>query len=134
MPVLPAASGNPEPSKASSIYERVGGHEAIRTVVEELYARVLADEALSPFFTGTNMTRMKGLQVEYFSAVLGGPHPYVGVPMRQVHRGRGITRFHFDRVAGHLADALCAAGVPDPLLAQILTEVSPLADDISSGP
>lgn len=124
-------SDTPEPDSDSSIYERVGGHDALEAVVEELYARVLADETLRPFFLGTNMTRMKGRQVEFFSAALGGPDLYVGVSMKHIHRGRGITRGHFDLVAGHLTDALTATGVPADLRDQIITVVSSLADDIA---
>ena len=49
------------------------------------------------------MSRLKGKQVEFFAAALGGPQPYSGAPMRQVHQGRGITMAHFTMVAEHLA-------------------------------
>ncbi|MBB5918423.1 hemoglobin [Nocardia transvalensis] len=116
------------------IYDRIGGHEALEAVVEDFYVRVLADDQLSPFFTGTNMSRLKGRQVEFFAAALGGPGPYTGAPMKQVHQGRGITMEHFGLVAGHLTEALKAAGVPDDLVAQIIGAIAPLADDITSGP
>jgi hemoglobin len=61
------------------------------------------------------MSRLKHKQVEFFAAALGGPDPYTGAPMRQVHRGRGITMHHFNLVAGHLTDSLVAAGVPDDI-------------------
>jgi hemoglobin len=98
----------PEPN---TIYDRIGGHEALEVVVDDFYVRVLADGQLSGFFTGTNMNRLKGKQVEFFAAALGGPEPYTGAPMKQVHQGRGITMHHFSLVAGHLAEALAAAGV-----------------------
>lgn len=129
---FPSPSGSV--SDVPSIYEQIGGREALETVVDDFYVRVLADEAASPFFTGTNMSRMKGRQVEFFAAALGGPDPYRGASMKQVHRGRGITRYHFDLVVGHLTAALTAAGVPSELVAQITAAVSPLADDIASNP
>lgn len=103
-----------------SIYDKIGGHEAIEVVVEDFYVRVLADDQLSAFFSGTNMSRLKGKQVEFFAAALGGPEPYTGAPMKQVHQGRGITMHHFSLVAGHLADALTAAGVPSETITEIL--------------
>lgn len=48
-----------------SIYDKIGGHEAIEVVVEDFYVRVLADDQLSAFFSGTNMSRLKGKQVEF---------------------------------------------------------------------
>jgi hemoglobin len=120
----------PEPT---SIYDRIGGHEAIEVVVDDFYIRVLADDQLSGFFTGTNMNRLKGKQVEFFAAALGGPEPYTGARMKQVHQGRGITMYHFNLVAGHLADALAAAGVTSETVTAILSAIAPLAPDIASG-
>ncbi len=119
----------PEPN---TIYDRIGGHEAIEVVVEDFYVRVLADSQLSGFFTGTNMNRLKGKQAEFFAAALGGPEPYTGAPMKQVHQGRGITMHHFSLVAGHLADALAAAGVPAATVTEILGAIAPLAPEIAS--
>lgn len=116
----------------TSIYEQIGGAEALEAVVYDFYGRVLADDALAGFFTGTNMARLKGKQVEFFAAALGGPEPYTGAPMRQVHQGRGITVHHFNLVAGHLTDSLSAAGVPDEIVAQIIGAIAPLADDIAT--
>jgi hemoglobin len=116
----------------TTIYARVGGHEAIEAVVADFYVRVLADEQLRGFFAGTNMNRLKGKQVEFFAAALGGPDPYTGAPMKQVHQGRGITMHHFSLVAGHLSDALTAAGVPAGTVVEILGAIAPLAPDIAS--
>ncbi|MBX9983435.1 MAG: group 1 truncated hemoglobin [Mycobacterium sp.] len=118
----------------SSIYQQIGGGEALEAVVEDFYARVLADEELAGFFSGTNMARLKGKQVEFFAAALGGPEPYTGASMSQVHRGRGITMHHFNLVAGHLSDSLDAAGVPGDIVEQIIGAIAPLASDIASVP
>src|SRR6476661_798408 len=122
-----AKDRKPEPA---TIYDRIGGHEAIEVVVEDFYVRVLADDQLSGFFSGTNMSRLKGRQVEFFAAALGGPEPYTGAPMRQVHQGRGITAHHFDLVAGHLTESLATAGVPAGTVEQIIGAIAPLADEI----
>jgi hemoglobin len=50
-----------------------------------------------------------------------------------VHQGRGITMHHFSLVAGHLAEALAAAGVPSETVTEILSAVAPLAPEIASG-
>jgi hemoglobin len=116
----------------NTIYDRIGGHEALEVVVDDFYVRVLADGQLSGFFTGTNMNRLKGKQVEFFAAALGGPEPYTGAPMKQVHQGRGITMHHFSLVAGHLAEALAAAGVSPATVTEILSAIAPLAPEIAS--
>jgi hemoglobin len=127
---LVATFRKPEPT---SVYHRIGGHQALEVMVEDFYARVLADGQLAGFFTATNMNRLRVKQVEFFAAALGGPEPYTGAPMKQVHQGRGITMYHFNLVAGHLSDALAAAGVPSPTVTEIIGAIAPLAPDIASG-
>ena len=113
-----------------TIYEAIGGDTALVAVVDDFYGRVLADPDLAGFFAGTNMTRLKGRQVEFFAAALGAPARYTGASMRDAHRGRAIAQRHFDLVAGHLVASLAAAGVPDATVSQIVAAVAPLAGDI----
>ena len=120
-------------SADASIYDAIGGEQALTAVVDDFYNRVIDDPALAGFFMGTNMTRLKGRQVEFFAAALGGPDIYTGASMRQAHQGRGIAQEHFDLVAGHLVAALSGAGVPQPLIGQIVGVVAPLSADIVSG-
>jgi hypothetical protein len=76
----------------ATIYETIGGEAALVAVVDDFYARVLADPQLTGFFAGVSMPRLKGKQVEFFAAALGGPQAYQGPSMRQVHTGRGISQ------------------------------------------
>jgi hemoglobin len=115
-----------------SVYDRIGGQASLVAVVDDFYDRVLADERLAGFFTGTVLSRLKSRQVEFFAAALGGPAPYRGASMRGVHHGLGITQEHFDLVAGHLVAALGAAGVDEPTVGEIVGAIAPLADDIVS--
>lgn len=123
-------SGAVEPT----IYQAIGGDPALAAVVDDLYARILRDPELRGFFAGANMPRLKGRQVEFFAAALGGPQPYRGASIREVHRGKGICQEHFDLVAAHLAAALSDAGVPDDTVGQILATIAPLASQILSRP
>jgi hemoglobin len=115
-----------------SIYEAIGGEPALIAVVDDFYVRVLTDPQLAGFFAGVNMTRLKGKQVEFFAAALGGPQVYQGPSMRQAHTGRGIGQADFDKVAVHLTAALAAAGVPAGIIAQIADAITPLAGEIVS--
>jgi hemoglobin len=129
--MIPEMTGN-LPRVQPSLYEIIGGEAALSPAVDEFYDRVLADPELRGFFAGTNMTRLKGRQVEFFAAALGGPVPYVGASLRDAHQGRGIEQKHFDLVAGHLIAALRAAGVPPDVIDQIAGAITPLASQIVS--
>jgi hemoglobin len=125
-----------EPSMSAhagtSIYNAIGGEPALVAVVDNFYERVTGDPELAGFFAGTNMAKLKGRQVEFFAAALGGPHTYTGATMREAHRGRGIGQEQFDLAAGHLVAALGAAGVPDETINQITGLIGPLAEEIVS--
>lgn len=116
----------------TSIYERIGGQEALIAVVDDLYDRVLADPGLAGYFAGTNLSRLKGRQVEFFTAALGGPDQYRGLSMKDVHRGRGIDQAAFDRVAELLSDSLLDAGIGEATTKEIIELIAPLSKDIVS--
>jgi hemoglobin len=113
-----------------SIYDTIGGENALVSVVDDFYDRVLADPDLASYFAGANMTKLKGRQVAFFAEALGGPALYDGASMREAHLGRGISLSAFTKVAEHLTDSLTAAGVPDDIVATIIGTIAPLADDI----
>ena len=116
----------------TSIYDAIGGEAALAAVVDDFYMRVTGDSELARFFAGTNMAKLKGRQVEFFAAALGGPHTYTGAPMREAHRGRGIGKKHFDLAVGHLIAALRAADVPEETINHITGLIGPLAEQIVS--
>jgi hemoglobin len=116
----------------ASLYATIGGRDALEVVVEDFYCRVLDDDQLAGFYAGSDMRCIKARQVEFLSAALGGPGPYTGSPLRQVHQGRGITMHHFAMVAAHLADSLCAAGLHPDTITAVLQAIAPLADEIAS--
>jgi hemoglobin len=116
----------------ASLYQKIGGHDALEVVVEDFYCRVLDDDHLASFYAGADMRRVKARQVEFLSSILRGPGTYSGLSMRQAHEGRGITMHHFAMVAAHLADSLCAAGLHPDTITEILRAIAPLADEIAS--
>ncbi|OBJ67464.1 group 1 truncated hemoglobin [Mycobacterium sp. 1274756.6] len=116
----------------STLYDRIGGHETLETVVPRFYDRVLADDALSGFFAGVNMQRQIGKQIDFLAAAMGGPLPYTGPSLKQAHRGRGIRLRHFTLVAEHLIAAFRDAGVSATEIDDIVALLAPLAADIAS--
>jgi hemoglobin len=116
----------------ATVYDKIGGYGALEVIVEDFYCRVLDDDLLSNFFAGSDMKRLKDKQAEFLAATFGRPGSYSGLSMRQAHDGRGITKYHFSLMAGHLNNSLCAAGVPEATIAEILAAIAPLADEIAS--
>jgi hemoglobin len=117
-----------------SIYDSIGGAPAVRAAVNDFYARVLADARLAPFFTRTDLQRLKAHQRAFIAAAIGGPKMFAGRDMASAHAGLGIGDVDFDAVARHLADTLTELGVPKDTIGQISGALAPLRDDIVTTP
>lgn len=115
---------------SQSIFDRIGGRDAVEAVVSDFYDRVLDDPVLEPYFEDTDMEHLYRHQVQFISAVAGGPVEYDGDDMESAHDGMGITEEAFDAVATHLEAALRANGVPDDDVEAILSDVAAMEDDI----
>lgn len=115
---------------APTHYDRVGGRPAITAVVEQFYARVLADDELAPYFDDADVAAVKRHQVLLLSQVLGGPSEYDGRELGEAHRGLGITSEHYDKVVGHLVAVLTEAGADDEVIAAAGGVVAGVKDDI----
>jgi hemoglobin len=118
----------------TSIYDAIGGAEAVRVAVDQFYDRVLADPELAGYFASTDMARLKAHQRSFIAAAIGGSEVYRGRPMKDVHAPLRIQPAHFDRVVGHLVDTLAALGVPEPVIGEIGAKLAPLKADIAPKP
>ncbi|GGK73680.1 group 1 truncated hemoglobin GlbN [Sphaerisporangium melleum] len=118
----------------ASIYDQVGGAEAVAAVVDEFYTRVIADPTLASYFENVDMGKLKAHQRSFVAAALGGPQEYRGKTMDQAHAGLAITGEAFDTVVGHLAGALAACGVPEETIGTIAAALAPLKEQIVQTP
>lgn len=113
-----------------SLYDAIGGRDAVELVVDDFYDRVLDDPLLVPYFEDTDMDALFSHQVQFVSAVAGGPVAYDGEDMQAAHDGMGITEEAFAHVAEHLDAALRENGVADASAETIMEEVAALEDDV----
>lgn len=114
----------------SSIYDAIGGRDAVSTAVDIFYVKVLDDPLLAPYFEGTDIDKLRTHQRAFLTAALGGPEAYEGRSMADAHRGLAITDTAFGQVAAHLSDTLTELGVDDDTVGAIVGQVAGLRDDI----
>jgi hemoglobin len=117
-----------------SIYDSIGGAPAASAAVDAFYERVLSDPGLAPFFSGTDLRRLKAHQRAFIAAAIGGPEIYEGRDMAAAHAGLGIADADFDAVVAHLAATLASLGVPPPTIGEIAAALAPLRADIVTAP
>ncbi len=91
---------------SQTLFDRVGGQAAVNDMVDDFYARVLADPELRPFFAETSVDTLKRMQTEFFAAALDGPMSAGDRDLTKAHQGRGITRKHVTLFVDHLISVL----------------------------
>ncbi len=116
-----------------TIYDRLGGKEAINAVVSRFYEKIQADKSLARFFENTNMDYLRKSQAAFMTMALGGPNEYKGANMRDAHArlvSDGLAQKHFDTVAGHLIATLREFKIPDSLIDETIAVVATTHNDV----
>lgn len=120
-------------TKKQSLYDRIGGEEAVAGLVDQFYDRVLDDPDLEPFFRYTPMEKLRAMQLEFFAAALDGPIKYTGQPIDYIHQGRGITTKHLTRFMGHLLMTIREFHPNEQEVDEMIQRISTYADEVLDG-
>jgi len=115
---------------AQTLYERLGGKNAVVAVVDEFVARCAADGRINGKFARTDVPRLKAMLVEQVSAATGGPVTYTGRSMRETHDGMSVTAGEFDALVADLVATLKQFNVPQAEQQELLGILGPLRGDI----
>ena len=114
-----------------TLYERIGGDEAIEALVYTFYRRVFSDPELAPFFEGIEQDRLQTMQREFFSAALDGPIRYSGRPLNEVHAGLGIELRHLSRFLDHMMAVVADYPIDEHDRYEIRSRINTYADEIT---
>lgn len=133
----------PEPAKCApaapenddrSLFERLGGDEAVEAAVDIFYSKVMSDETLKPFFEGVDMDKQAFMQRVFLTTAFGGPQGYTGKGLREAHKRlveeKGLGAAHFAAVAGHLKQTLEDLDVPAEMIDEVMTIAASTQDDV----
>jgi hemoglobin len=133
--LLTCASGTSTPGQTQekSLYERLGGYNAIAAVVDDFVGRLIQDPQFSRFFAGFSTDSKKRIRqhiVDQLCAAAGGPCLYTGRDMKTSHQGIGISEADWNAAAKHLVASLDKFKVPKKEKDDLLAFVSSLKKDI----
>ena len=106
-----------------SLYERLGGYDAIAAVVSALMVRIKDDEKLRRFYDNRGadgIAREEQLLVDFLCSSAGGPMIYTGRDMKTVHRGMRLDEEDWKRAMVHLTATLNAFEVPEQQMREIM--------------
>ena len=103
-------------SATPSLYDRLGGYDAISAVAGDFLPRVIGDSQLGRFWAHRGedgLRREKQLLIDFLCQSSGGPKYYTGRDMRTVHKGMRISESDWAIFMQHLGDTLTAFKLAD---------------------
>jgi len=127
------ASASSAPQEKKSLYQRLGGYDAIAAVTDDFITRLATDKELSRFFVGLNTESKKRVRqhvIDLLCATAGGPCLYLGQDMKTAHTGLGITERDWNRSVKALVQTLDKFNVGKQEKDELLTAISGLKKDI----
>jgi hemoglobin len=89
-----------------SLYDRLGGKDAITAVVDDFVNTAATDERISDFFKNTDAPALKAKLVDQVCEATGGPCKYTGKDMKTAHTGMKITEEQFNALVEDLVKSL----------------------------
>jgi hemoglobin len=116
-----------------SLYERLGGYDAIAAVATDLVGRLQKDAQLGRFWAhrgADGLKRELQLLIDYLCECAGGPMYYRGRNMALTHRGMRINESDWNVFLGHAAATLKKFEVPEAEQHEVVTFVQSLKADI----
>ena len=116
-----------------TLYERLGGYDAITAVANDLLPRLQADPQLGRFWAhrgADGIQREIQLLIDFLCASAGGPVYYRGRDMALAHRGMRISESDWTTFLGHAAATLAKFKVPEAEQREVVTLVQSLKKEI----
>ena len=116
-----------------TLYERLGGSDAITAVANDLLPRLNADPQLGRFWAHRGedgVKREKQLLIDFLCASTGGPMYYRGRDMVLTHRGMRISESDWNVFLGHAGATLAKFEVPEAEQREVVAFVQSLKKEI----
>ena len=117
----------------ATLYERLGGYDAISAVVNDLLPRLMSDSQLGRFWENRGedgINREKQLLIDYLCSNAGGPLLYTGRDNKTSHKGMGISESDWEKFIGHLNTTLDYFQVPQQERSDVLGFIESTKADI----
>ena len=123
-------------SGGRTLYERLGGYDALAAAVDDLLPRLQSDPQLGVYWKGQNThTKARGRQMllDFLVQAFGGPAIYQGLDMNAAHQGLNITESDWTTMERHVVAVLDKFGVQGQERADFLAAAGSLKGDIVQG-
>ena len=116
-----------------SLYQRLGGYDALAAVTDDFIGRLATNKQLTRFFGGLSddsKGKLRQHVIDLLCQTTGGPCVYTGRDMKTSHKGLGITEADWEASVKDLNGTLDKFKVPKQERDEVLAAVSGLKKDI----
>jgi len=121
-----------QPMAQKSLYDRLGGKDAITAVVDDFVGNVAGDKRTNGFFAKADVPRLKRNLVDQICSATGGPCVYTGKDMKTAHKGMGISDADFNALVEDLVKSLNKFNVPAKEQGELLGILGSLKPQIAA--
>lgn len=125
-----------EETSELSLFDRIGGIEAVTAAVDIFYDKVINDESISHFFEGVDIKKQRAKQSAFLVYAFGGPVEYKGKDLQSAHAHlvqKGLNENHFNSVLHHLEKSLEELKVNQELIDEVIAIAKSVKEYVLGG-
>lgn len=123
----------PTIAQDKTLYQRLGGYDAIAAVTDDFLGRLEKDEKLGRFFVGfsdDSLGKIRQHIVDLVCFSTGGPCIYTGRDMPTSHKGADISKDDWQQMLVLFGETMKKFSVPEKEQQELGAIVGPLEKDI----
>ena len=114
----------------TSLFDRLGGMNAIEAVVSDFLQNVKGDARINGKFGNADLPGLQTKLVDQICQAAGGPCVYKGRDMKTTHLGMGLSKGDFDAMVEDLGKSLNKFNVPEAEQKELVGLLAPMEKDI----
>ena len=107
-------------ANAKNLFERLGGEQKLKEIVDSFIDRVFADRMIGFFFRNADRARIKAMEYQLAAECLGADVKYTGRPLGKIHANHPIMGGHFARRRQILKETLESFQVAEEIKSALL--------------
>jgi hemoglobin len=117
----------------TTLYNRLGGYDAIAAVADTLMVQIKSDDKLRRFYDhrgADGIAREQQLLIDFLCASTGGPMMYTGRNLKPLHVGMRLDEEDWNRAMSYLSSTLDTFKVPAQEKGEVMSFHESLKSDI----
>lgn len=120
-------------SEKISLYNRLGGYDAIASVIDDFLTILMNEPQISKYFVGfsnDSKLRIRQHMIEFICQETGGPCYYTGKDIKTMHKGLGITESQWGFAEIDFKESLDKNKIGQEEQMELLSVISNMKSDI----